>query len=145
MTGTLRVSIAIALLFVFSLIVAHPAHAQIGISGGQAAGIVAAGAGVATGIGLIVYFTLRSPRSITGCVVSDSGGTAIQSDNDRQVLMLAGDASAVPVGDRVTIKGKRSKGTAGRYLFTVKSVQKDYGACALTHSSVASTPAQARH
>ena len=126
MTRTIRITIAITLLFALSLIAAHPAQAQyIGISEAQAAGILVAGAGAVTGIGILLYFTLRAPRSITGCAVADSGGTAIQNELDHQVFVLVGDASAVRAGDRVKVKGKRSsKGADGRYLFTVNRCRR---------------------
>ena len=142
MTRTMRITIAVTLLFAVSLIAVHPAHAQyIGISGAQAAGIAVAGVGALTGVGLLLYFTLRAPRSITGCVVSDSAGTAIQNELDHQVFLLTGDASTVRVGDRVKVKGKRSsKGPDGRYRFTVKNLKKDYGACALTGTPPSAAP-----
>jgi hypothetical protein len=133
MTRTLRISIAVLLVCVYSVVSIRLADAQsIGgpiVSKSDIVLIFVAVAAVGAAIGVGVYFAVRQPPSITGCVVSGSGGLTLQNESDHQTFLLMGDTGAVKPGDRVRVKGKKKKDSAGNRSFLVDQVKKDYGAC----------------
>jgi hypothetical protein len=131
MTRTLRISIAVLLVCVYSVVSSRPADAQSGqiVSKSDVVLIFVAVAAVGAAIGVGVYFAVRQPPSITGCVVSGSGGLTLLNESDHQTFLLMGDTGAVKPGDRVRVKGKKKKDSAGNRSFLVDQVKKDYGAC----------------
>jgi hypothetical protein len=134
MNRSLRLPIAIALLCAFLALSSCPAEAQtggIGITNGQAAGIIAGFVAVVAGVSIIVYFAVRTPPTITGCAVSGANGLNLTNESNHQTFILLGETASIHPGDRVKIKGKRQKkDTAGNRSFLVSEIKKDYGACA---------------
>jgi len=131
MTRTLRVSIAILLLCACSVVFSRPAEAQA-VTGGQVVGIFVAIAAIGAAIGVGVYFAVRQPPSITGCVVAGSGGLTLQNEGNHQDFLLMGDIATIKPGERVRVKGKKKKDSAGHRSFLVDQVKKNYGACAVS-------------
>jgi len=132
MTRSLRISIVILLVCVYSVVSSRPAEAQA-VSGAQAVGILAVIAGVGAAIGVGVYYAVRQPPSITGCVVSGPGGLTLKNEGNHQDFLLMGDIAAIKPGDRVRVKGKKKKDSTGHRSFLVDQVKKDYGACPVSH------------
>jgi len=92
-----------------------------GIAIGAAAG---AGAGIA-------YLALRNRGTLTGCVQQSAGGAnALVSEKDKTsyALVASRDVVLAP-GERVALKGKKSKDDSGRPTFEVQKLVKSYGAC----------------
>ena len=102
-------------------------QSQIPVSGGQAAGIFAALIGVGVGIGVGVYFLVRAPHNITGCV-SDAGGLQL-TDEKGMSYLLSGETAAIKPSERLRLSGKPGKGANKQKTFLVKRVSKDYGTC----------------
>lgn len=131
MKPTLRLFLAITLVCTFLITSSRQADAQIGISKGQGdaiiAGLVAAGAV----IGVVIYFVVRQPPSITGCAVTGPNGLTLQNEGDQQTFLLVGDSATIKPGDRIRVKGKKKKKVAGSTTrtFIVEKISKDFGPC----------------
>src|SRR5487761_1039025 len=90
---------------------------------------IAIGAAAAAGIGL-AYFVMRSRGSLTGCVESSSSGSQmIRSKDQKEYAVTDNNAVALTTGDRVALKGKKSKTASGTDGFMVRKLVKDYGPC----------------
>ena len=129
-TSLFRVALAVALLLAIPVATCAQAPipsniGNIGPSGAQVAGAIAGLAGVT---GLILYFTLRKP-AIVGCVHSAEGTTSLVDERNKRTYTLAGDHVSLKAGERVKLKGKKLKEKDGRFTFSVKTVDKNYGAC----------------
>ncbi|GAC1365315.1 MAG: hypothetical protein NVSMB3_13860 [Acidobacteriaceae bacterium] len=129
MLGTHRSRLLILLLCVVLLASSLPARAQTPISSGQAAGIFAVLIGLGVGAGVGVYYLVRTPPSLSGCLASSAAGLQLYSDGDHQAYALSGELSALQAGSRVRLKGKRSKDSAKNRKFLVEKVSKDLGPC----------------
>ncbi len=93
-------------------------------SSGAAIGI---GAGVAGGA-VIAYLALHK-ASVMGCVENSSDGMKLMDEKDKKTYALVpGDADLKP-GEKVELKGKKSKDTSGKLSFQVQKLAKDYGSC----------------
>ena len=128
----LRTSAGLAL----CLLVALPAFSQIGgnlgtigPSKGEVVGIIAGAAAGLTAVGILVYHETHKHPSITGCLASGGGALTLQNEKDKKAYTLSGDSAALKAGQRVTLKGKKSKDTSGGSSFQVERLIKDYGAC----------------
>jgi hypothetical protein len=87
---------------------------------------IALGAGAAAGI-TAGYLVLRSHHSMVGCVGETAKGTTLA--NGKGVYTLdTGDVN-LKVGDRVKVRGKKTKTDSGEPSFAVKKLVKDYGSC----------------
>jgi len=94
-------------------------------SAGPAIGAAAA-VGAAIGIG---YQVLRSHRTVVGCVEPSSDGVKLMNEKDqRTYALLAANVSLNP-GERVSLRGKKSKDDSGKPTFQVAKLVKDYGSC----------------
>ncbi|SRR6266436_4000142 len=132
LVSLLRTSAGLAL----CLLVAMPAFSQIGgnlgtigPSKGEVVGIIAGAAAGLTVVGILVYRETHKHSSITGCLASGADALTLQNEKDKKAYTLSGDPSALKAGDRVTVRGKKSKDTSGRSYFQVEKLVKDYGAC----------------
>lgn len=112
------------------LLLPRPAKADIGISQGQVIGIGVAIAAIGAAIGVGVYFLVRKPPSVTGCVSSGPNGLTLRNESDQQTFSLIGDTAAIKPGDRIRVSGKKKKTeTSGKRDFLVEKQGKDYGPC----------------
>jgi hypothetical protein len=105
------------------------ADAQIPVSGKQAAGIFGVLIGAAVGVGVGVYFLVRAPHNITGCVSNDEGGVQLSDEKSMNRYLLEGESAGVTPGQRVRVSGKPGKDASKRRTFFVKKVSRNYGDC----------------
>ena len=119
------------------LLVAAPAFAQYGSAGsmgttgtsgtyqapkggyGSSTGI-AIGAAAAAGVG-ITYLALRNRGTIVGCVQPASDGVKLMNEKDRNTYALLASNLTLNPGERVALRGKKSKGDAGAPSFQVRN------------------------
>jgi hypothetical protein len=129
----------------FGLLLTAPAFAQYGGSSSgssspsygsgkaAAAGVGAAGAGAA-----ILYLTLHNRGSLTGCVQGGDDAWSLVDDSKHQTYSLVPGGTALHAGQRVQLKGKKSKNNTGAQTFQVSKVVKNLGNCS-TQSAVNSS------
>jgi len=89
---------------------------------------IAIGAGAAAGVG-ITYLALRNRGTIVGCVASASDGLKLLNEKDRKTYALVATNIGLAPGDRVSLRGKKSKSESGPPSFQVAKIVKDYGSC----------------
>jgi hypothetical protein len=88
---------------------------------------IAIGAAAAAGVG-ITYLALRNHGTIVGCVEPASDGVKLMNEKDQKTYSLVSDV-ALNNGDRVALRGKKSKNDSGAPTFQVSKLVKDYGSC----------------
>lgn len=90
---------------------------------------IAIGAGAAAGVGL-AYLALHNRSTMVGCVEASSDGTKLMSEKDKNTyaLIASNDVVLAP-GERVALKGKKTKDDSGKPTFEVHKMVKDYGSC----------------
>ena len=97
-------------------------------SGGQAAAIFAVLIAVPVAVGFGVYYAVRSPRHVEGCVADQGGSLQLLDDKHRQYA-LSGETTGVKANRRVRLSGKAGKDAAKRRTFAVTGVERELGAC----------------
>ncbi|PYU35458.1 MAG: hypothetical protein DMG31_03970 [Acidobacteria bacterium] len=93
---------------------------------GKAIGIGVGAA--AAGVGAVYLLTHRASK-VTGCVETADDGLHLTDDKTKRTLALVPGTADIKAGERVELKGKIKKNTAGDQSFLVKTVAKDFGAC----------------
>jgi len=90
---------------------------------------IAIGAGAAAGAGL-AYLALRNHATMMGCVEASSDGRKLMNEKDQKTyaLIASNDVVLAP-GERVALKGKKTKDDSGKPTFEVHKLVKDYGSC----------------
>ena len=128
-----------------ALLLAAPAFAQYGGAGGMgstgsAGGYqppkggyssstgIAIGAAAAAGVG-VTYLALRNHGTIVGCVQPASDGVKLLNEKDRNTYALVASNVTLNAGERVALRGKKSKTGSGSPSFQVSKIVKDYGSC----------------
>jgi hypothetical protein len=102
-----------------------------GYSSAKGAGI---GAGAAAGVG-VLFLALHYHGRVTGCVEpADDGLRFLDEKNNVTYSLVPGDVYVKP-GQRLELKGKKSKNDAGTETFTAKKLIKDLGACKASPSA----------
>lgn len=142
-----------------ALLLAAAAYAQYGgggtggtaggstTSGTSAPGTPSYGHGKAIGIGVgaaaagagAIYLMTHRASKITGCVESADDGLRLRDDKTKKTLLLVPGAANVNSGERVELKGKIKKNSAGDQSFLVKTVAKDFGQCRTQANAAPST------
>ncbi len=90
---------------------------------------IAIGAGAAAGAGL-AYFALRNHGTMVGCVEASRRGTKLMNEKDKNTYaLIAGNDVVLAPGERVALKGKKTKDDSGKLSFKVHKLVKDYGSC----------------
>lgn len=98
--------------------------------GGYSSGTgIAIGAGAAAGA-TVGYLALGSHRTVVGCVQPSTDGVKLLNEKDRNTYALVATNVALNPGDRVALRGKKSKDDSGKPIFEVSKLVKDYGTCA---------------
>jgi hypothetical protein len=109
-------------------------------SSGKAIGI---GVGAAAGGAGLLFLAMHNHGRMTGCVQSGEDGLRFVDEKKNQsYTLVAGDVLVKP-GQRVQLKGQKSKSSSGVDTFEAKKLIKDLGACgaASPASTSASNPA----
>jgi len=91
--------------------------------------IIAGVMGAAAGGGLL-YWKLHNRATLQGCVGGD--GDKLVSDKDDRTYTLVNNQEALKPGERVELKGKKTKDDAGEPAFEVHKMSKDLGSCTTT-------------
>jgi len=90
---------------------------------------IAIGAGAAAGAG-IAYLALHHRPAAVGCVQQSSEGSKLMNEKDKKTYMLlASNDVVLSPGERVSLKGKKTKDDNGNLTFRATKVVKDYGPC----------------
>lgn len=156
----LRFALAVA----FVLVLANQAAAQYGGGGGMGGGStgsggstgtgtysapkggyssstgIAAGAGAAAGAG-ILFLALRHHGQVTGCVQpAEDGLRLVDEKKNTSYALLPGDVY-LKSGQRVQLKGHKSKSELGAQSFQPAKLVKDLGSCDASSSANAAPPA----
>lgn len=139
-----------ALRVVVTLLLAASAYAQYGGGGGTMGGTTGSttpgtyapgtpgyGKGKAIGIGVgaaaagagAIYLLTHRASKVIGCVEAAGDGLRLTDDKSKRTLTIVPGAANVSSGERVELKGKIKKNSAGGQSFLVKSVAKDLGQC----------------
>ena len=97
-------------------------------SGGYSSGTgIAIGAGAAAGVAL-AYLALHK-SSVVGCIEPSADGMKLMNEKDKKTYSLEGHRGDLKPGERVQLRGKRTKSNAGDLAFHVQKLSKDYGPC----------------
>ena len=108
-----------------------------GYSSAIGAGI---GAGAAAGAGAL-FLALHYHGRVTGCVQPGDNGLRLLDDkNNKSYALVPGDVYLKP-GQRVVLKGKRSKDDADTQTLTAKKLIKDLGSCDASSAARSGNPA----
>jgi hypothetical protein len=81
---------------------------------------------------LVVVLIHKSKKTaITGCVSSGEIGLTMTDEKDQKIYSLSGNTTALKPGDRMTLKGKRTKakGSSKTFVWETKAVTNDFGVC----------------
>jgi hypothetical protein len=89
---------------------------------------IAIGAAAAAGVG-ITYLALRNYGTIVGCVQPASDGLKLLNEKDRNTYALVASNVSFSPGERVALRGKKSKSDSGSPSLQVSKLVKDYGSC----------------
>ena len=103
--------------------------------GGYGSGAaVGAGVGAAAGAG-ILFLALHNHGMITGCVLPAEDGLRIVDEKKNTSYALEPGDVYLKAGERVRLRGSKSKKDTGVQSFTAKKLVKDLGACNEAKSS----------
>jgi hypothetical protein len=92
--------------------------------------IIVAAVAIGAAIGIGIYFLVRRPPSIAGCVALGPDGLGLKNESDQQTFSLIGDTAGIKAGNRVKVSGKKKKkDSTGKRDFIVDKLSKDYGTC----------------
>lgn len=128
--SSLRHQVAIVVLACASLLATPtPAAGQKIVSNGEIAGVIAGIVVAGAVIGVGTYYLIHKRASITGCAVGNQNNVELRNDSDQQIYVLSGDLGAIKSGDRVQVKGKKSKDSSAGRSFLVEKLVRNYGPC----------------
>ena len=132
LSSPLRASAALALCLLLGLPAlpqTNGGYGNIGPSKGEVVGIIVGAAAALTVVGFIIYHETHKHSSITGCVAPGADGLTLKNEKDKKVYVLSGDSAALRAGERVTLKGKKIKGSIEKPSFQVEKLTRDYATC----------------
>jgi hypothetical protein len=101
-----------------------------GYGSGKAIGI---GVGAAAGVG-VLFLALHNHGNVSGCVQPTDDGLRLVDEKKNKTYALVPGAVILKPGQRVELKGQKSKSEAGAQSFEAKKLVRDLGSC------TASTP-----
>ncbi len=97
--------------------------------GGYSSGTgIAIGAGAAAGVA-VAYLALRNRNQVTGCVNESEGKTELLPDGGGKAFQLSASSLDLKPGERVRLRGKKSKTSSGARSFQAQKLVKNYGSC----------------
>jgi hypothetical protein len=76
-----------------------------------------------------VYLAIPKQKTIEGCVESADGVSRLSNEKDHHVYIILSDSAALKSGQRLKLKGKKSRDRSGALQFRVKKLVKDEGTC----------------
>jgi hypothetical protein len=90
---------------------------------------IAIGAGAAACAGL-AYLALRKHATMVGCVEASTDGSKLMNEKDQKTYaLIASNDVVLALGERVVVKGKKTKDDSGKPTFEVHKLVRDYGSC----------------
>lgn len=102
----------------------------IGVSKSDVVWIGVAIGAIGAGIGIGIYYAVHHSHRLTGCAVSGAEGLELKNKGDEQTYVLVGAVSAIKLGERVSVSGKRVKKTPSPTpQFLVEQLSRDFGLC----------------
>jgi len=129
-----------------TLFLSGPSFAQYGGStGGGSAPSYGSGKAIGLGVGAaaagagVLYLTLRHRGLVTGCVQTGNDGLSFVDDKKHQTYSLISGSTDLKPGERVELKGNKSKEKAGTETFRATKIVKNLGDCS-TQSAVNALP-----
>ena len=87
---------------------------------------------LAAAIAVVTVATIHHGRRkivITGCMVSVDKAITVIDEEDKKRYLLSGDVTGIRPGDRMSLEGKKAKGSDKALVWEVKAVIKDFGKC----------------
>lgn len=97
-------------------------------SGGYGKGkAIGVGVGAAAGAG-VLFYALHHRGSVTGCIVSKDDQVSLVDKKNHAYLIVPGAVSVKP-GERVELRGRKSKDEAGTPTFQATKLVKSLGTC----------------
>jgi hypothetical protein len=84
----------------------------------------AAAAGATAG-----YFFMRSRKAMVGCVEKSAEGVHLMNQKNNKAYALDAGTLDLKPGERVKLKGKKTKGDSGAPHFAATKLVRDYGPC----------------
>jgi len=96
----------------------------------DAIGVVVGGAAILAGVGIGVYLIVQhNNHTISGCAAAADDGLQLQAGGG-QALVLMGNIADLKPAERLRLHGRKlKKDAAGRQVFLVERVEKDFGSC----------------
>src|SRR5438445_11522435 len=98
---------------------------------GKAIGI---GVGAAAGGAGVLFLALHHRGVVSGCVQPADDGLRLVDEKNKKSYVLATNALLLKPGQRVQLKGQKSKNDSGAQTFEAKKLVKDLGACSASAS-----------
>lgn len=97
-----------------------------GYGNGAAIGI---GIGAAAAGAALIYWATHHKTTLVGCVLSGDDGMTLTNERDQQAYALDPGSKSLKAGERLKLKGKKTKDSSGKRTFRVQKVAKDFGPC----------------
>jgi hypothetical protein len=140
------------------LLAAAQASAQYGGGGGGMTGTPGTpgytppsngyGSGKAIGVGVgaaadagVLFLVLHHHGTVSGCVQPAEDGLRLVDEKNKKSYVLATNALILKPGQRVELKGQKSKADSGAQTFEAKKLVKDLGSCGASTSAAQTQPA----
>jgi hypothetical protein len=108
-----------------------------GCGSGKAIGI---GVGAAAGAG-VLFLALHHRGTVSGCVQPAEDGLRLVDEKNKKSYVLATNALLLRPGQRVELRGQKSKADSGAQTFEAKKLIKDLGSCDASTSAAQIQPA----
>ena len=108
-----------------------------GYGSGKAVGI---GVGAAAGVG-VLFLALHNHGNVSGCVQPTNDGLRLVDERKNKTYALVPGAVILKPGQRVELKGQKSKTDAGAQSFEAKKLVKDLGSCTASTAVAQAQPA----
>jgi hypothetical protein len=108
-----------------------------GCGSGKAIGI---GIGAVAGAG-VLFLAIHHCGTVPGCVQPGEDGLRLVDEKNKKSYVLAINALLLKPGQRVELKGQKSKADSGAQTFEAKKLVKDLGSCDASTSAAQTQPA----
>ncbi len=123
------------------LVLSASAFAQLGIPvGGTTTGgsgskggisstaVIGIAAAAAAGVAL-AHGVFRHRGSLIGCIDASRDGVKLMNEKDKNTYALVATGDDLKPGDRVELKGKKTRDRSGNRIFVVQKLSNRFGAC----------------